>query len=75
VEISEASEVVGKALKRNGKRESILLATKVHERMDDEDPNAAGNHRRHIIEQCDASLKGQEQRAGRRSFGGAWPTG
>jgi aryl-alcohol dehydrogenase-like predicted oxidoreductase len=50
VEISEASEVVGKALKRNGKRESILLATKVHERMDDEDANAAGNHRRHIIE-------------------------
>ena len=35
-----ASEVaVGKALKRNGKRDSIVLATKVHMPMDDEDPN------------------------------------
>ena len=52
-----SEEVVGKALKRNGKRESVVLATKVHGRMDDEDPNAAGNHRRHIMEQCDASLR------------------
>jgi aryl-alcohol dehydrogenase-like predicted oxidoreductase len=51
-----SEEVVGKALKRNGKRDSIVLATKVHGRMDDEDPNAAGNHRRHVIEQCEASL-------------------
>ena len=53
-----ASEVaVGKALKRNGKRDSIVLATKVHIPMDDEDPNASGNHRRHIMEQCEASLE------------------
>ena len=53
-----ASEVaVGKALKRNGKRDEIVLATKVHMPMDDEDPNASGNHRRHIIEQCEASLR------------------
>ena len=53
-----ASEVaVGKALKRNGKRDAIVLATKVRMRMDDEDPNASGNHRRHIIEQCEASLR------------------
>ena len=51
-----SEEVVGKALKRNGKLDSIVLATKVHGRMDDEDPNAAGNHRRHVIEQCEASL-------------------
>ena len=48
---------VGKALKRNGKRDRIVLATKVHGRMDDEDILAAGNNRRHIIQQCDASLK------------------
>jgi len=48
---------VGKALKRNGKRESIVLATKVHGRMDNEDILAAGNNRRHIIQQCEASLK------------------
>src|SRR4051812_4853488 len=53
-----ASEVaVGKALKRNGKRDAIVLATKVHIPMDDDDPNASGNHRRHIIEQCEASLE------------------
>jgi aryl-alcohol dehydrogenase-like predicted oxidoreductase len=51
-----ASEtVVGKALKRNGQRDRIVLATKVHGRMGD-DPLAEGNSRRHIIEQCHASL-------------------
>ena len=48
---------VGKALKRNGKRDSIVLATKVHGRMDDDDILAAGNNRRHIVQQCEASLK------------------
>lgn len=48
---------VGKALKRNGKRESVVLATKVHGRMDEDDILAAGNNRRHIIQQCEASLK------------------
>ncbi len=49
--------VVGKALQRNGKRDRIVLATKVHGRMDDDDILAAGNNRRHIIQQCDASLQ------------------
>ncbi len=49
--------VVGKALKRNGKRHRIVLATKVHGRMDEDDILSAGNNRRHIIEQCEASLK------------------
>ena len=48
---------VGKALQRNGKRQRIVLATKVHGRMDDDDILAAGNNRRHIIQQCEASLK------------------
>lgn len=52
-----SEEVTGEALQRNGKREKIVLATKVHGRMDDDDPNAWGNARRHIIEQCEASLK------------------
>lgn len=51
-----SEEVVGRALKRNGQRDHIVLATKVHGTMNDEDPNAGGNHRRHIIEQCEASL-------------------
>ncbi|MCY3779904.1 MAG: aldo/keto reductase [Chloroflexi bacterium] len=49
--------VVGKGLQRNGKRDRIVLATKVHGRMDDADILSAGNNRRHIIQQCEASLK------------------
>ncbi len=52
-----SEEIVGKALKRNGKRGRMVLATKVHGRMDDEDILAAGNNRRHIVEQCEASLR------------------
>ena len=53
----KSEEIVGQALKRNGKRQRVVLATKVHGKMDDDDPNAAGNSRRHIVEQCEASLK------------------
>jgi len=52
-----SEEVTGEALKRNGKRQSVVLATKVHGVMADDDPNASGNSRRHIIEQCEASLR------------------
>lgn len=52
-----SEEVTGEALKRNGKRHQVVLATKVHGTMDDEDPNAYGSSRRHIIEQCEASLR------------------
>ncbi len=52
-----SEKTVGKALARNGKRHRIVLATKVYGDMDEEDPNAQGTHRRHIIEQCEASLR------------------
>ena len=52
-----SEEVVGRALQRNGKRDHIVLATKVHGRMDDDNILAAGNSRRHIIEQCEQSLR------------------
>lgn len=48
---------LGKALRRNGKRDKIVLATKAHGRMDDDDILAAGNNRRHIIQACEASLR------------------
>jgi len=51
-----SEEAVGEALQRNGRRSQVILATKVHGRMGD-DPNAMGNTRRHIIEQCEASLR------------------
>ena len=52
-----SEEFVGEALQRNGRRDRVILATKVHGVMDDDDPNAYGNHRRHIIQQCEASLR------------------
>jgi aryl-alcohol dehydrogenase-like predicted oxidoreductase len=52
-----SEEILGCALAQTKKRQRLVLATKVHVRMDDDDPNAAGNHRRHIIEQCHASLR------------------
>ncbi len=52
-----SEQIVGKALRANGQRDRIVLATKVHGRMDDEDILAAGNNRRHIIAQCEASLR------------------
>lgn len=50
-----SEQIVGKALKE-GKRDQVFLATKVHYEMS-ADLNAQGNSRRHIIEQCEASLK------------------
>jgi aryl-alcohol dehydrogenase-like predicted oxidoreductase len=51
-----SEEVTGEALKRNGKRSRVFLCTKVHGVMDESDPNLSGNSRRHIIQQCEASL-------------------
>jgi len=53
----KSEEVTGKALQRNGKRQRVILATKVHGAMADDDPNMQGNTRRHIMQQCDASLQ------------------
>ncbi|MBP3040246.1 aldo/keto reductase family protein [Bacillaceae bacterium Marseille-Q3522] len=51
----EAEKVVGKAL-RKYPRSSYVLATKVFGKMGD-GPNDHGLSRKHIIEQCNASLK------------------
>jgi aryl-alcohol dehydrogenase-like predicted oxidoreductase len=52
----ESEEIVGKAL-AGGRRESVVLATKVHGRMHDEDPNQFGNTRRWIVAEVDNSLR------------------
>jgi aryl-alcohol dehydrogenase-like predicted oxidoreductase len=51
----ESEEIVGKALK-GGKRNNIILATKVHGQMGD-NPNHRGNSRRWIMQEVDNSLK------------------
>ncbi len=52
-----SEEITGKALKRRGQRGRVVLATKVHGAMADDDPNMQGTSRRHIIAQCHASLR------------------
>ncbi|MCW2971103.1 MAG: aldo/keto reductase [Solirubrobacterales bacterium] len=51
----ESEEIVGKAL-AGGRRENVVLATKFHGTMGD-DPNEAGNSRRWIMREVEASLK------------------
>jgi aryl-alcohol dehydrogenase-like predicted oxidoreductase len=51
----ESEEIVGKAL-ADGRRESVVLATKVHGTMG-EDPNEFGNSRRWIVKEVEASLR------------------
>src|SRR3954469_1230246 len=50
----ESEEIVGKALK--GRRDDVILATKVHGRMGD-DPNQFGNTRRWIVREVENSLR------------------
>jgi aryl-alcohol dehydrogenase-like predicted oxidoreductase len=51
----ESETIVGKAL-AGGRRDDVVLATKVHGSMGD-DPNQFGNSRRWIIREVEASLK------------------
>ena len=50
----ESEEIVGKALA--GRRDNVILATKVHGPMGS-DPNEQGNSRRCIIQECENSLR------------------
>ncbi|MFW6174453.1 MAG: aldo/keto reductase [Chloroflexota bacterium] len=52
-----SEEVTGEALKRNGKRDRVILATKVNGAMDPDDPNARSNSRFHIMQAVEASLR------------------
>jgi aryl-alcohol dehydrogenase-like predicted oxidoreductase len=51
----ESETIVAKAL-AGGRRDDVVLATKVHGRMGD-DPNQFGNSRRWIVKEVEASLK------------------
>jgi aryl-alcohol dehydrogenase-like predicted oxidoreductase len=51
----ESEEIVGKAL-AGGRRDSVVLATKVHGKMGD-DPNEFGNSRRWIMREVENSLR------------------
>src|SRR4051812_12381212 len=51
----ESEEIVGKAL-QGGKRDNVVIATKVHGPMGD-DPNEFGNSRRWIVKEVENSLR------------------
>ncbi len=51
----ESEEIVGKAL-AGGRRDDVVLATKVHGKMGD-DPNEFGNSRRWIVREVENSLR------------------
>jgi aryl-alcohol dehydrogenase-like predicted oxidoreductase len=52
--VGESEQIVGKAIA--GRRDHLVVATKVHGRMG-EDPNMMGNSRRWIIQECENSLR------------------
>jgi aryl-alcohol dehydrogenase-like predicted oxidoreductase len=52
----ESERIVGKALKANGRRDKIVLATKVYNSMGD-GPNDQDLSRYHIIKACEDSLR------------------
>jgi aryl-alcohol dehydrogenase-like predicted oxidoreductase len=52
----EAERIIGRALKANGRRHDVLLATKVHYPTGPA-PNDRGNSRLHILRACEESLR------------------
>jgi aryl-alcohol dehydrogenase-like predicted oxidoreductase len=53
----ESEVITGVALKQLGARDKVVLATKVHGKTDDNDPNAWGNTRLNIMNAVEASLR------------------
>lgn len=51
-----SEEIVGEALRQHNARPEVVLATKAYFPMSN-DVNAQGSSRRHLIEQCEASLR------------------
>ncbi len=52
----ESERILGRALKQNGQRDRLVLATKVFSRVG-EDPNDGGASRWHILKSCEDSLR------------------
>ena len=52
-----SEEVTGRALRKFARREEVVLATKVFFPLNENDPNARGLSRKHIMDAIDASLK------------------
>jgi aryl-alcohol dehydrogenase-like predicted oxidoreductase len=55
--LGESERITGKALAKSGRRDQVVLATKACLPMDNDDPNARGLSRRHLIAACEDSLR------------------
>ncbi len=53
----QSERVIGKALKANGRRDEVILATKVYYPTGKKGVNDRGNSRKHLLESCESSLK------------------
>ena len=53
----ESERVIGEALKRNGKREQVILCTKAYYPTRDKGVNDRGGSRKHLIRACEDSLR------------------
>ena len=53
----ESEKIIGRALKANGRRDDVILATKVYYRVGKKGINDRANSRRHIIKACEDSLR------------------
>ena len=51
----ESESILGRAL--GPRRDRIVLATKCHGKMSDDDPNMTGNSFRNVVQACEASLR------------------
>lgn len=54
--MGDSESALGQALRRNGRRDRLVLASKFHARVGD-DPNDEGSSRRHIMQQVELSLR------------------
>ena len=52
-----SEEIIGGVLQASGQRDRVVMATKVYFPADPTDPNGRGVSRRHIIQQCEQSLR------------------
>jgi len=53
----ESEKIIGRALKANGRRDDVILATKVYYPVGSNNINDRGNSRKHIIKACEDSLR------------------
>ena len=53
----ESEKIIGRALQANGRRDDVILATKVYYPMGNKGANHRGGSRKHIIKACEDSLR------------------